>query len=468
MPGAKDVAVEFTSLSKTYSMAGWRIGFAVGNAKLIAAMTRVKSYLDYGAFTPIQAAACAALNGPQDIVEKNRALYHKRRDVLVESFGRAGWDIPAARASMFAWAPLPPALAHLGSLEFSKQLLTQAKVAVAPGVGYGENGEGYRPHRAGRERAAPAPGGAQREALSPVDGRQHARRRRRVRGMSRPGFAFSTRLKVRYAEIDGQKVVFNSRYLEYADVALTEYLGSGRDGRAARRRGAGKATSAAPRSIISNPFVLGDSIDVWVRIEAVGNSSYTQRFEMTHAETGELHAVVDDGGGRGRPGDGQVAAARRMRDSERCSPVVGEAFLLASRRCRIACSYSAARSACGSSSPQSTSSGSAQSRSLLLSTRPSCAQHLDRRDRAHVAAVDQDRGGGHAGLPALAPLPQRDHRRQQREALVGQPIFDLAAVVGQRLALEDAVLDQPREPVGQDVARDARARTGIPRNDAGR
>ncbi len=143
VPGAKDVAVEFTSLSKTYSMAGWRIGFAVGNTKLIAAMTRVKSYLDYGAFTPIQAAACAALNGPQDIVATNRQLYHKRRDVLVEAFGRAGWEVPSPRASMFAWAPLPPALAHLGSLEFSKQLLTQAKVAVAPGVGYGENGEGH-------------------------------------------------------------------------------------------------------------------------------------------------------------------------------------------------------------------------------------------------------------------------------------------------------------------------------------
>jgi alanine-synthesizing transaminase len=141
--GAKDVAIEFTSLSKTYSMAGWRIGFAVGNKTLIAAMTRVKSYLDYGAFTPVQAAACAALNGPQDIVETNRQLYHKRRDVLVESFGRAGWDIPAPPASMFAWAPLPPALAHLGSLEFSKQLLAHAKVAVAPGVGYGENGEGF-------------------------------------------------------------------------------------------------------------------------------------------------------------------------------------------------------------------------------------------------------------------------------------------------------------------------------------
>jgi alanine-synthesizing transaminase len=140
---AKDVAVEFTSLSKTYSMAGWRIGFAVGNKQLIAAMTRVKSYLDYGAFTPIQAAACAALNGPQDIVEKNRALYHHRRDILVESFGRSGWDIPSPPASMFAWAPLPPAVAHLGSLEFSKQLLTHAGVAVAPGVGYGEDGEGF-------------------------------------------------------------------------------------------------------------------------------------------------------------------------------------------------------------------------------------------------------------------------------------------------------------------------------------
>ncbi|MEE4337649.1 LL-diaminopimelate aminotransferase [Erythrobacter sp.] len=141
--GAKDVAVEFTSMSKTYSMAGWRMGFAVGNKAMIAAMTRVKSYLDYGAFTPIQAAACAALNGPQDIVEQNRDLYRKRRDVMVEAFGRAGWDIPPPAASMFAWAPLPPALAHLGSLEFSKRLLTEAKVAVAPGVGYGEKGEGF-------------------------------------------------------------------------------------------------------------------------------------------------------------------------------------------------------------------------------------------------------------------------------------------------------------------------------------
>ena len=143
VPGAKDVAVEFTSMSKTYSMAGWRIGFAVGNRTLIEALTRVKSYLDYGAFTPIQAAAVAAINGPQDIVESNRQLYKRRRDVMIESFARSGWEIPSPRASMFAWAPLPPALAHLGSLEFSKQLLTHAGVAVAPGVGYGEDGEGH-------------------------------------------------------------------------------------------------------------------------------------------------------------------------------------------------------------------------------------------------------------------------------------------------------------------------------------
>ncbi len=143
VPGGKDVAVEFTSLSKTYSMAGWRIGFAIGNPTLIAALTRVKSYLDYGAFTPIQAAAVAAINGPQDIVEQNRQLYRRRRDCLVESFGRAGWELPPPQAGMFVWAPLPPALNHLGSLEFSKQLLTHANVAVAPGVGYGEEGEGF-------------------------------------------------------------------------------------------------------------------------------------------------------------------------------------------------------------------------------------------------------------------------------------------------------------------------------------
>jgi len=119
------------------------MGFAVGNKTLIAALSRVKSYIDYGAFTPIQAAAVAALNGPQDIVETNRELYRKRRDVMVEAFGRAGWDIPPPKASMFAWAPLPDALKEMGSLEFSKQLLTHAGVAVAPGVGYGEDGEGF-------------------------------------------------------------------------------------------------------------------------------------------------------------------------------------------------------------------------------------------------------------------------------------------------------------------------------------
>ena len=141
--GAKDVAIEFTSMSKTYSMAGWRIGFAVGNRELIAALTRVKSYLDYGAFTPVQAAAVAALNGPQDCVAETRALYKRRRDVMVESFGRAGWDIPVPQASMFAWAPIPEAFAKLGSMEFSKRLLSEAGVAVAPGVGFGEEGEGF-------------------------------------------------------------------------------------------------------------------------------------------------------------------------------------------------------------------------------------------------------------------------------------------------------------------------------------
>lgn len=141
--GAKDCVVEFTSMSKTYSMPGWRMGFAVGNQKLIGALTRVKSYLDYGAFTPIQVAATAALNGPQDIIDENRALYKKRRDVMVESFGRAGWDIPPPEASMFAWAPIPEQFKHLGSMEFSKRLIAEAGVAVAPGPGFGDEGEGY-------------------------------------------------------------------------------------------------------------------------------------------------------------------------------------------------------------------------------------------------------------------------------------------------------------------------------------
>jgi len=141
--GAKDIAVEFTSLSKTYSMPGWRIGFCCGNPLLIAALARVKSYLDYGAFTPIQVAATAALNGPQDCVEEIRQIYKGRRDVLVESFAQAGWNVPPPPASMFCWAPLPQAFKEMGSMEFSKLALTEAKVAVSPGVGFGEFGEGY-------------------------------------------------------------------------------------------------------------------------------------------------------------------------------------------------------------------------------------------------------------------------------------------------------------------------------------
>jgi len=124
-------------------MAGWRIGFAVGNARLIAALARMKSYLDYGAFTPIQVAATAALNGPQDCVEDLRRLYRERRDVFIEGMNAAGWKVPKPPATMFAWAPIPEEFAHLGSLEFSKLLLEHAHVAVAPGVGFGEYGEGF-------------------------------------------------------------------------------------------------------------------------------------------------------------------------------------------------------------------------------------------------------------------------------------------------------------------------------------
>ena len=143
VPGAKDIAVEFTSLSKTYSMPGWRIGFCCGNPLLVAALARVKSYLDYGAYTPIQVAATAALNGPQDCVEEIRQVYRQRRDTLVESFAHAGWQVPAPPASMFCWAPLPPQFKEAGSMAFAKLALTEAKVAVAPGVGFGEYGEGY-------------------------------------------------------------------------------------------------------------------------------------------------------------------------------------------------------------------------------------------------------------------------------------------------------------------------------------
>jgi alanine-synthesizing transaminase len=143
VPGAKDVAVEFTSLSKTYSMPGWRMGFAAGNPRLIAALARMKSYLDYGAFTPIQVAATAALNGRQDCVAAMRALYKERRDVLIRGLAAAGWQVPSPDGSMFAWAPIPPQYAALGSLEFSKLLLERAKVAVAPGIGFGEHGDGH-------------------------------------------------------------------------------------------------------------------------------------------------------------------------------------------------------------------------------------------------------------------------------------------------------------------------------------
>ncbi|HWP24802.1 MAG TPA: LL-diaminopimelate aminotransferase [Xanthobacteraceae bacterium] len=143
VPGAMDIAVEFTSMSKTYSMPGWRIGFAVGNERIIAALARVKSYLDYGAFTPIQVAATAALNGPDDCIRNMRETYRRRRDALVESFGRAGWQIPPPRASMFAWAPIPEPFRQMGSVEFSKLLVEKAEVAVSPGTGFGERGEGF-------------------------------------------------------------------------------------------------------------------------------------------------------------------------------------------------------------------------------------------------------------------------------------------------------------------------------------
>ena len=143
VPGANDVTVEFTSMSKTFSMAGWRMGFAVGNERLIAALGRVKSYLDYGAFTPVQVAAAAALNGPDDCVREMRSIYTKRRDVMVESFSRAGWDVPPPSASMFAWSPIPAPFQEMGSVEFAKLLVEKAEVAVSPGTGFGERGEGF-------------------------------------------------------------------------------------------------------------------------------------------------------------------------------------------------------------------------------------------------------------------------------------------------------------------------------------
>ncbi|MDR1614900.1 MAG: LL-diaminopimelate aminotransferase, partial [Campylobacteraceae bacterium] len=141
--GAKDVAVESFTLSKSYNMAGWRVGFIVGNKKLIAAVKKIKSWLDYGIFTPIQVASTVALDGPQECVEEIKEIYRKRRDVLCEVFDAAGWHIEKPKSTMFVWAKIPKIAEHLGSLEFSKQLLTEAKVAVSPGVGFGEHGEGY-------------------------------------------------------------------------------------------------------------------------------------------------------------------------------------------------------------------------------------------------------------------------------------------------------------------------------------
>jgi alanine-synthesizing transaminase len=143
VPGAIDVTVEFTSMSKTFSMAGWRMGFAVGNERVISALGRVKSYLDYGAFTPVQVAATAALNGPEDCIHEMRDTYRKRRDVMVESFTRAGWPVASPNASMFAWTEIPEPFKGLGSVEFSTLLVENAEVAVAPGIGFGEHGEGY-------------------------------------------------------------------------------------------------------------------------------------------------------------------------------------------------------------------------------------------------------------------------------------------------------------------------------------
>ena len=143
VPKAKKIAVEFSSMSKTYSMPGWRVGFAVGNKNLIQALTKIKSYLDYGAFTPVQVASIAALNGSQDCVKDIRSIYMKRRDILVEGFRRVGWEMDSPKATMFVWAKLPDRFLKIGSLEFSKRLLKYGKVAVAPGIGFGENGEGF-------------------------------------------------------------------------------------------------------------------------------------------------------------------------------------------------------------------------------------------------------------------------------------------------------------------------------------
>jgi alanine-synthesizing transaminase len=141
VPGAKEVAVEFYTLSKSYNMPGWRVGFMVGNPVLVKALARLKSYLDYGMFTPIQVASILALEGPQDCVEEIRQMYESRRDVLCDGLNAAGWPVEKPMGTMFVWAPIPEQFVHLGSLEFAKQLLLQAKVAVSPGIGFGEYGD---------------------------------------------------------------------------------------------------------------------------------------------------------------------------------------------------------------------------------------------------------------------------------------------------------------------------------------
>jgi alanine-synthesizing transaminase len=143
VPGAKDVAVEFFTLSKSYNMPGWRIGFMVGNPKLVSALARLKSYFDYGTFTPIQVASIAALEGPQECVAEICNIYRKRRDVLVEGLNKAGWQVALPKATMFVWARIPEPYRALGSLEFSKLLLTEAKVAVSPGIGFGDHGDNH-------------------------------------------------------------------------------------------------------------------------------------------------------------------------------------------------------------------------------------------------------------------------------------------------------------------------------------
>ena len=143
VPGAKEIAVEFFSLSKSYNMPGWRVGFMVGNPVLVSALAKIKSYLDYGTFTPIQVAAIAALEGPQECVMEIRDMYQKRRDVLCDGLNALGWQVEKPRATMFVWAKIPEAYQSMGSLEFSKKLITDAKVAVSPGIGFGQHGDDH-------------------------------------------------------------------------------------------------------------------------------------------------------------------------------------------------------------------------------------------------------------------------------------------------------------------------------------